>query len=413
MRRDLLPAAAGLAFAAAGLALAACSFDFGNAAEGLRAGEVRGRAVADRNGETGPSAGVSVTLKGAALTQATRATGLFSALPLPPGRHTLLLRKGATLAAEREVETGFGTDGQLEGIALGDVKLLKPVSVSGRATLPAFSGVTILSGVVVDEATGATARLDSAGDFRFPVLSAGAHRLKVFVRGDSAGVRSRWVGGPILLALGEADAGQAIALAPLALRAASGSGRVQLRLRGVGADLSPGAVTITGLPGAAADSTGLVDVSVPEGHHVVRVTGPAGLDGPGAAFEVIAMSGLVADAGTAYFVAPSAATQSALACASAADCACLDGTCTGTCTSAVCASGFSTPAALVAASVTFCPASAIDFCAPASCTPDPGDPALYCALPSGGNGTCLPCGVACTEDGLAATAPASGECGVP
>jgi hypothetical protein len=221
------------------------------------------------------------------------------------------------------------------------------------------------------------------------------------------------VGGPILLALGEADAGQAIALAPLALRAASGSGRVQLRLRGVGADLSPGAVTITGLPGASADSTGLVDVSVPEGHHVVQVTGPAGLDGPGAAFEVIAMSGLVADAGTAYFVSPAAATQSALACASAADCACLDGTCTGTCTSGVCASGFATPAALVPASVTFCPPSAIDFCAPASCTPDPGAPALYCALPSGGNGTCLPCGVACTEDGLASTAPASGECGVP
>ncbi|MFO0581711.1 MAG: hypothetical protein U0229_05530 [Anaeromyxobacter sp.] len=394
------PAPAAAALAAAALALGACSYDYRNAAEALSAGEVRGRTVADRNGATGAAGGVTVTLKGAALSQASRATGLFSVSPLPTGRHTLLFRKGTALAAEREVDVAFGKDGQLEGLALGDVRLPKAVSVTGQANLPIASTAVRRWGVAVDEVSGATARIDANGAFSFPVLSAGDHLLKLYLLGDTAGVLGHFVGGPVVLALGEADAGKVIDLAPVTLHAAAGNGRAQLRVRGVGADLSPGAVTITGLPGATADSTGLVDVTVPEGHYVVKTQGPAALDGPGAALELVVIADLVADGGTRYFVKPDAATRAARACTGAADCACLDGSCTGTCTSGVCATGFATPAGLVPASVSFCPASALEFCAPTGCATS----AFYCAYPSPGAGSCLPCGVTCTTDGASTLA---------
>ena len=394
---------------AAAAALAGCSYDFRNAAEGLAAGEARGRALAPSGGSLAPAAAVSVTLRGSALTQASRASGLFTLQPLPPGRHVLLLRRGDAVAAERTVEVGFGGDGQLEGIALGDVRLGRTVTLRGRVTRPFGAPGWIEGGIAVDEATGATTVLD--GDtFAFRGLSAGVHLLKVAARDSDGGT---WVGGPIVLALGPEEEGKEVALAPLALHGAAGQGRIQLRLAGMGASVATDGVTISGLPvPATPDSSGLVDVTVPEGAYTLRVSGPGGLAGPAEPFHGVALAGLVADAGTAYFVAPDAETRSARGCTSGADCACIDAACTvgGTCTGGVCAGW--TPPPVLPASVPFCPPGSVDFCTPAdgfTCAAT-----SYCAAPGPGlNGSCLPCGEACTYDGETVTAPVSGECGIP
>jgi hypothetical protein len=133
--------------------LAGCLFDFQNPAEVLDAGQIGGTVLADVAGSGAPVAreNVAVSLKGAAFDQATRPNGRFVILDLPVGRHRLLFRNGTTWALERDVDIAWGSDGQPEGIELGDVVLRYSAAVDGSVSLP--TGNFIASGVAVDESS--------------------------------------------------------------------------------------------------------------------------------------------------------------------------------------------------------------------------------------------------------------------
>ncbi|MFO0581713.1 MAG: hypothetical protein U0229_05540 [Anaeromyxobacter sp.] len=417
-------------------ALAACSYQYTNPAEALRAGEVRGRVLYDPGAGVEPGAGISVSLKNSDLTQVSRETGLFVVLPLPAGRHTLLFRKGTTWAIERSVEVPLGSDGQPEGVSLGDVRLLYSAEVSG--TLGGVGGLGVQGGIVVDETTGLTASLSgSANDaFSFPVLSTGTHRLSV----AAATPGGNLVGGPVDLVVPEGAQQQAMRLPPITMRPAAGQGRLTFKVQTVGAAVDPTqvAVTISGVPGTVApDANGVVDRLVPEGLHEISLAPPpanvvsvpghgdvasiasALVNPPSTSVKVVVLQDEVADAGPIYLVAPDALSQTLLGCTVDADCACLGGSCQtgdGTCgTEGLCQNWTPPPAA--PATTPFCvvPTDS-NFCFPSGTSGTGCTSSQFCVpLPgsTGSSGFCLPCGSTCTFDGQAVTLPVAGECGVP
>ena len=151
--------------AAVALLLGACSYEFSNPAEKLDAGEVTGRIVADLsgNGQLSGVGGVTVALKNSTNFQTSRDNGRFFMLGLVPGRHTLLFSKGTIWALQRDVELAFGSDGQIEGIVLGDLRLRYAVALGGTFALPfTVADGDIPAGIpptvlAIDEATGAVA----------------------------------------------------------------------------------------------------------------------------------------------------------------------------------------------------------------------------------------------------------------
>ncbi len=382
----------------AALLLSGCSYSFSNPAEDLRAGQVAGRVVADRlaTGSLAGFGGVSVSLKGSTLSQVTHDTGRFTLLPLLPGRHTLLFRYNTVWALERDVDIGFGKDGQPEGVSLGDVILRYAAKVTGSATLPA-GATSPIEGVVVDEVTGQTAVL-TLGSFEFPVLNLGPHAFKIGVRDPLAlPAPLVFVGGPVLLTLGEADQQTVKLLAPLPLHAATGLGRIRFRISSVGLSVDTQTVTVTGLPPgtpATPDSNGDVDVTVPEGVYDIGIVLPpsaAGASPPALATGVV-LAGQVAELGTLYAVLDTAVVAAQLSCLSDPDCG-------GTpCSAGLCLSWTPPPGA--PADAPFCDASQATSCVAGQTCSVPGGFPGACLGGAVRAGSCVRCGTCCTPDGV-------------
>jgi hypothetical protein len=448
--------------------LGGCFFSFKNPSEELRAGQVSGTVLADVAGSGTPAAleGVAVSLKGSAFDQASRPNGRFLVLDLPAGQHRLLFRTGTTWALERDVDIGYGSDGQPEGIELGGVVLHYSAAVEGTVSLP--PGNLIAGGVAVDESSGMTAPLvveAAAGggpappvSFRFPMLALGTHIIKLHATDTFSG---SWVGGQVVVNITAAEQGTTITLANVAARAAASTGRLRFRVQAVGLALPPSALTVNltpnpGLNPITPASDGSVDVTVPEGLYAISVVAPAtapplgslaavvgasGVDAPLAALAPVAtvspppvygvvLDGRVAEVGTTYVISDTTILASLVGCQTGGDCGA-----SFPCSGGICQGRVPTPPP-VTASTTFCAVclyegQLVDITGkpyPPPCLAGPGItgtchcPAALgaaCAL-TVGNGPqptpsyCEPavCGFSCTPDGMsvATFSPAGGPC---
>lgn len=349
-----------LASLAASLLLGACTYDFQNPAEALDAGEITGRVVADLSGTGELSAvpGVTVTLRNSTNVQSTRPNGSFFMLEARPGRHTLLLSKddgeGTTWALQRDVELGFGSDGQLEGVILGDLRLRYSVALGGTFTPPA--GVTIdpfpltpPSAFAIDEVTAVQATVvpetDGGGGYtgRFsyaiPVAPVGPHRLRFVISADVFGFRNTWVGGPLAQDVPVASEGQSLTLAGATLRTPNTFDTGKLRFRVTTPPGAPAAtIRVNTVPATVevaptADSTGWVELDLTEGlYSIVLDLGatPGTYEAP-PPVSAIVVANQTTELGTLYVVDSSAVYEAYFACLTDADCdlvsTCQDGTC--------------------------------------------------------------------------------------
>jgi hypothetical protein len=462
-----VPLPRNLVLAALPVLAAGCLYDYKNPAEQLRAGEASGTVLAER---TGPGVleafpGVSVSLKGSAFDQVTRASGRFALVDLPVGRHTLLFRQGATWSLEKDVEIAFGKDGQPEGVDLGKVVLRYTTPVEGRVALPA--GTFLGTGVAVDETSGATAMIQadvpyrfdfvlgqfvgsSTGTYRFPGLAPGSHVIKVAAY--DAAVGGVWVADQIrVAAIDEAAAGQVRTLPVVSLRPSFTDGRIRFRVQLVGnpgitmADVTVKLIAKTGgietTTTVSPDSQGFVDETVPEGIYQVQVIAPVPLGrqsgagpvslatvstpgipvGPPASYGVV-LNGKVAEVGSVYVVSDLVVSFSSGECRVASDCGTDSGGSgqpgtTFQCNASQCFGCFASagppicspirPSLGVAGSVPFCGAC------------DPNNASGTCAAGPGIDGFCTPQGAclpfscapvfSCTPDGvsIASTDPSS------
>ncbi len=382
---------------AAVLALAAaagCKYDFDNQAERLLAGQVLGRATADG----AALGGAAVTLRGSALDQVTRQSGRFDLHPVSRGGHTVLLRQGLERALLRQVDLGYGSDGQLEGVTLGDVALPRAVTLSGGlSTL----GSDSLSGLLLDQATGLYA-VTSGGSFRLEGLPIGVHRLLAATRDEATG--DQWVAGPVVITVTEAEQGTEKVVVPMAVRSAtSAAGQLHFRVASLvsGLDAALAVVRVTGAGGGAVsvpapDSNGDRDLALPEGLYFVEVGPPpafaATVTAPRRAAAVV-LEGDELDLGSFVLIADADVAAAQLSCERDADCS--PG---GSCSAGLCA-GYSPPAA-APADVPIC--SALPWCPTLG---DPCDlpgaiaPATCLQDPTTSYGVCVPCSSACTPDG--------------
>lgn len=415
-----------LAATAAALTVTACSYDFTNPAEQLTPGQVAGRVVADVSGTGSFSGlpGVSVALENSPFDQVTRETGRFTLLGLPAGRHTVVFRRGATWALQRDVEVGYGPDGRVEAVAIGDVRLRYTVTLQGTFTLPPDFSPAPATAVVEDEATGARAALSSTlvpGQIAYTLqgLPVGPHRVRFAVSGTRLDpllgpVPASYLGGPLAIDVPESSEGQALTLNPVTLRATgTGTGRLQFKLAVVApqpASPSAALVTLTPTPplgDPVPDSTGFVDVDLPEGVYALDVLFVAGQPGPGQpafiqppprrTFAVGADR--ITELGVLYGVDDLLASATSLACFDDADCA------PGTCEAGTCV-GWSPPPVAPAA-VPFCAADDAS-CVSAACGPCAGG--YGTCVPGASGNVCLPAGApSCTPDGFSVVLDSCGR----
>jgi hypothetical protein len=390
--------------AAAALVLAGCNYSYHNPADGLTAGEIGGKARAG----TGP--GIAVSVKGSLLDQAARPSGRFELVPLPRGAHTVLLRQGVSHAALREVDLGYGSDGRVEGVWLGQLDLPRAVALTG-----VFSGATGAEstyGVVVDEVTGMS--LPSYGGIQLEAVAVGRHRLIVFTQDDVTG--NTWIGGPVLVTAALSEQGTEKILSDVSLRATTtGTGHLYLRVSSMVSGLDPATAVVhvldwTGNPVAVptADSNGDRDLTLAEGAYFVEVLPPPAFAGTVSAPErrvAVVVADDAYDLGTFTLAEDATLEAAARACHDDSDCA------PGTCLTGECTGGY-TPAAVAPAALPLCADLQQCFNAPDPC----GWPGALggaatsasCVLnPVSTVGVCIPCSTRCTIDGVAVlSAPA-------
>jgi hypothetical protein len=432
-----------------------CFYTFGNPAEDLRAGQVSGTVRADVAGNGMPVAAgnVAVSLKGAAFDQATRPNGRFVVLDLPVGQHRLLFRNGTTWALQRDVDVAYGSDGQPEGIELGDVVLHYSAAVEGSLSLP--PGNAIAGGVAVDETSGLTAPLvvgtATGGNpappvtFRFPMLGLGTHLIKLFAT-DTNPIPGSWVGGQVVVNITLAEQGTTITLASVAARAATSSGRLRFKVQAIGLSLPPGSLTVNltpdplGLNPITPASDGSVDLMLPEGLYAIAVVAPATAPplarlaplaaaapvptvAPPLVYGVVLLD-RVAEVGSVYVTSDTTILASMMACRVSADCGGLS------CTASSCVGLVPTPPP-VTASISFCASCLFDpnLAVQAPCTAGPGVPGdCVCPAARVAAATCLviaaavppefsycgpgPICYSCTPDGLSTVTgkPQTGVC---
>jgi hypothetical protein len=338
LRSTALAALAALAL----LALAGCSYSYRNPVEALAPGEVGGRTVA---GSEVLIDGVAISVRGAALDGLSRSNGRFSMLPLPVGHHTLMFRKGLERALQREVDIGYGQDGQVQGIWLGDVAIPASVGLTGGCAPPEGHWLAE-NGVAVDEVSGAAVPVSagSPGAFTFEGLAVGQHRIRVYAT-DQVGVE--YVGGPANVEFLVSDAGTRKTLARIPMHRVAKAPPVPATVRitlGVSGSL-PGLklsdLEITGLPSKpVVGSDGSSQVEVPEGLWTLGVKLPASLTSvtPPPPVTFVALAGMTVDLGTLYAVTDPAQSLASRGCRADADCA--PGTCTA---SHVCDAGYQPP----------------------------------------------------------------------
>jgi hypothetical protein len=390
LRARLLAAALALPVAAG------CKYSFDNQAERLLAGQVIGRATADG----AALGGAAVSLRGSALDQATRQSGRFDLHPVSRGSHAVLLRQGLARAQLRQVDVGYGSDGQLEGVALGDLPLPRAVTLSGGLL---SLGSASLSGLLLDQETGLYA-VTSGGAFRLEGLPVGPHRLLAATRDPATG--DQWVAAPVVVTVTEAEQGTEKVVVPLSVRSATSAvGQLHFRVASLvsGLEAAAAVVRVTDAGGGAVavpspDSNGDRDLPLPEGLYFVEVTPPpafaSAVTAPRRAPAVV-LGGDELDLGSFVLISDADLAAAQLSCERDADCA--PG---GTCSGGLCA-GYAPPA-VAPAGVPIC--SAFPWCptigdacdlpgsiAPASCLLDP----------TTSYGVCVPCSSACTPDGTA------------
>lgn len=432
---------------AAALAATACSYDFRNPAEDLGTGQALGRVVADRGAGAQPLDGALVSLaNGGGVDQVTRATGRFTLLSLPIGRHRVLFRKGTQLAGERFVDIAAGEDGKPEGVNLGDVRLRAGVTVEGTITLPPGFGTFGYSRLVfdvTDEISGQPAALASsfAGvatyTYSLRGLSVGEHRLRFVVSGDydpaglgSTAERRSFGAAPLTITIPDTSEGQQLTMASVGLDAQSvgstvrGSFRFRLQAVGPGGPAAaassrveildavtfdpafPGSATIvdTALP----DSAGWVQADEPPGLYVLRVVPPTG--GPNVSWvapgllRVLVRASALAELGSLYLVDAFTGSDAASTCFADSECS------GGSCVAGACQGGSPVPPPPVAPlTMPYC-ISGESACLSGAGGPCGVDGKGVCLIdctgvPSGtfvGIGTCYPDAVTrqCTPDGL-------------
>jgi hypothetical protein len=391
MRPRALGTAVALALCAGG-----CSYAYRNPADDLRAGQIAGRAVSDPHGAgVGPAGGVTVTVKGSAFDIATHPTGRFALLPLPVGRHTVVLSDGVS-TLQRDVDLGFGRDGQPEGVDLGDVRLPRAAAVSGTATPPVSLYV---NGVVVDEASGTSTPLLGHGawaEYRFAALAPGAHRLWL-ATGDGT---TQYLGGPLDVTVAAREEGTEKTVVDARLHAAAGTGNIRFHLGTVGVSLAPADVRLVGLPAGATptvSSSGDVEVTVPEGAYFVGIAPPATSTGVSASPVVpaVVVAGETAELGTLYLVLDALVGAAQAVCLADADCAT-----SGTCQAGACGGSWRPPAVRAPANLGLCVGSYMSCAAGTACT-NPFAGGCVATDAAGLNTECLPCGTCCTPDGSA------------
>ncbi len=384
-----------LAAALALLAGAGCTRSFGNPAEELQAGEVAGRALLPGGG---PVAGAAVSVRGSALDQATRPTGRFSILPLPRGHHVVVIRQGRDRALLREVEVGYGSGGQLEGIYLGDLTLPRAAALSGGLSSP---GGTPTEGVIVDEATGTSVNV-SGLLFRLDGLPVGAHRLVAATR-DLLG--NTWLAGPTAITITEAEAGTEKIVAPMAMRVATSAlGQLHFRVSSLVSGLASQDVPVTltdgggaGVTVPAPDSNGDRDLTVPEGIYHLQVGDPTSPIPAPPRRTAVVYGGDVSDLGAFVVASQDTIAAAQLSCHAAADC----GPAPASCVSGVC-TGYSSPA-VASATTPIC--TDLMVCWMEGSCGVPGDEGPCTDIATDGTGVCLPCHTGCTLDGLATVSP--------
>jgi hypothetical protein len=382
-------------FLAAATGSLSCKYSFSNPADRLAAGQISGRTLADVRvlGAPVPEGGISVSLKGSAYDQVTHPTGRFTLLPLPPGTHTLLFRRGTELALTRRVELALGPDGQPAGVSLGDLDVPFAGVIHGTVSL-------FQSGLVVDEITGATG-FAMTGEYDLPAVGLGLHRLKVGLIDHESG--AEWVGGPLELTLPPEAQSSITRAALVSAHPAVGTGRVRVRLVSLHPDIAVSDMSLLitelvrgvyggGTTTALADGT--VELDAPEGVYELRLSahGPhaAEVTNPPPA-TVVVLTGEVADAGTLYLVPPGLPAAAQLRCEDASDCGDLTCDPTGQCVN------WSPPPA-APASLPFCYAR-MDFCADLWSCSTPAGQGGWCVGQANGTQACVPCDTACTVDG--------------
>lgn len=320
-----------------------CRFRYDNPAEKLLPGEVRGKAVLQREGENtwDPAAGTRARLRGAPFALEVRPSGYFAFLDLPVGRHTFLFDYGSgdeLRSVTRQVEIALGSDGQPEGVNLGEVRMLYTASVSGRV-VDLTNGNPVGGALVVDDVSLLTTVSDAEGQFTLKGLAVGRHTLRAAGhRLLGAGESRALVGGVLEVNLTPEHSRLTVAMPePLELREAQGrKGRVRMTV----ALMTPGRppfglgeikVVATRPDGsqetlASPSSKGEVDdPEVPEGVYRLSLHPPD--DGSAAEFvlvsrldDVIVLEDAEVDLGTVVLASASSISKSRGGCAADQDC---------------------------------------------------------------------------------------------
>lgn len=332
--------------AAVALLLGACSYDFSNPAEELDSGEVTGRVVVDVSGSLQPLAGVTVKLRNSFDSVTTRANGTFFLLGLQPGRHVVQFEKPNFIptdgwAITREIEVAWGSDGQPEGVIIGDVQVRYPVNVGGTLLLPASAvanGFAYSSlSAAVDEVTGAigtvtTGVAPNTFDFQFDGLPVGPHRFRIVVSGiETVGLATFPVSyalGPIDWNVGTSQERSTIAIPPATGTSATGFGKLRFKV------VAPTALTgtfgytatVTRSGGAGGPevcsvySDGTRECDLAAGAYAVDVVPGGGAFSAPTGLVGIVSADLTTDLGTIYVTDDTVTSRADLACLVDADC---------------------------------------------------------------------------------------------
>jgi hypothetical protein len=341
--------------AAAALLLGACTYDFSNPAEELDSGEITGRVVVDVSGSLQPLAGVTVRLRNSFDGVTTRANGKFFLLGLQPGRHVVQFEKTNLIptdgwAITREVEVTWGSDGQPEGVIIGDVQVRYPVNVGGTLLLPASAvanGFTWLTSEAVDEVTGARGSVfpgvgPNSFDFQFTGLPVGPHRFRIAVGGTEglAAVPTSYALGPIDWDIAVSQERSTIPIPPATGTPATGFGKLRFQVVAPPALTSTfgytATVTRSGAAGApelcTAYSDGTRECDLAAGVYSVDVVPGGGAFSAPTGLVGIVSADLTTDLGTIYVTDDTVTSRADLACLVDADCgagsSCSGGQCT-------------------------------------------------------------------------------------
>jgi hypothetical protein len=350
--------------AAAALLLGACSYDFQNPAEKLDSGEVTGRVVADAGAGLAGLASVAVRLRNSSSTTFTRANGAFFVLGLMPGRHTVVFDKpdadgNTAWVITRDVDVTWGSDGQPEGVMIGDVQVRYPVTISGTFSVPAWAAAASFSAtqlLAYDDATGMSGVVgpDPAGvpgkDFAYSFvgLPVGAHALRFFVAGTQLDYTLTpypvaYVLGPISKLVDPSQAGQEIPMGPVTLASPTGAiGKLRFKVELPAAVATAHTTTVavtdaaTGVAqtSCSAFSDGTRECDLPAGaYYVDVVTTPSDFTfyDPPRAIGIVS-EGSTTDLGALYVLDANVLSEASNACITTADCGdvmrtCVDGTC--------------------------------------------------------------------------------------